>query len=622
MENTKFVKNTVSIAANIALSSLFISANNVRKVAPSGSGIEELAVMIDTQGLLQALHVTAEVVNDAPTGRYAVEAGGRRLRALLLLAGKGQIAADAPIECRIISAAQALEVSLTENISQEGMHPADEFDAYQALVSQGLSVEMVAARFGVTAVHVQRRLKLSNVAPMLLDLYRKNEITLDQVTAFASTDDQERQVLVWNKLPNYNRQPFSIKRALIEDEVSASDARVVLVGLDVYIAAGGAIRTDLFSEDETQYLSDPVLLESLVVKHIQAEADSLHTEGWAWVEVIRSFDYYMRQAFVLPSKKYLPETPAQTVERNQLAEEMNEIEIAIDDAQEQENEPLVAELYLKQEACEAKSEALSQSLLDMNGADKSASGALVTFDRNGTLILYRGVTRAVEQKGAAQPAPVAVRAEVPEKLMLNLSSHRTAAIQASLIDHPNVALAALANTMALSVLSTRFHHNSLVKLNLNQCRSALERNSPTLGTSRAAIALDAANDAWKSRLPADSKEWFNWFLTQPQSVSVEMIVLGTAHCADAIQTSLTTQDASTPIANALSLDMADWWEATPASYLDLVPKVKIIEAVTDAAGAEVASGITKMKKGEACAFAASSILGKRWLPKALQTRSA
>lgn len=95
----------------------------------------------------------------------------------------------------MIEATNASTVSLIENISQEAMHPADEFAAFQTLANEGKTVESIAGSFGVTVVHVQRRLRLANVAPVLLDLYRQNEMTLDQVTALASIDDQARQRL-------------------------------------------------------------------------------------------------------------------------------------------------------------------------------------------------------------------------------------------------------------------------------------------------------------------------------------------------------------------------------------------------------------------------------------------
>ena len=52
------------------------------------------------------------------------------------------------------------------------MHPADEFEAFKGLIADGKGVEDVAARFGVSVLTVQRRLKLASVSPKLLALYR------------------------------------------------------------------------------------------------------------------------------------------------------------------------------------------------------------------------------------------------------------------------------------------------------------------------------------------------------------------------------------------------------------------------------------------------------------------
>jgi ParB family chromosome partitioning protein len=261
------------------LSALFLSGDNVRKGEPTS--IEELAATIEAQGLLQALHVTQQLLEGTPTGRYAVEAGGRRLRSLQWLAGKGRIAEDFPVECKLIAADRAVEVSLTENTGQEPMHPADEFDAFAALVNQGQSMEAVAAKFGVTTVHIQRRLKLANVAPQLLALYRADGMTLDQIMALASVDDHARQMLTWNGLSSYNRTPQSIKRKLCEDEVASTDPRAKVVGLENYINAGGSIRSDLFSEEGDRYLTDMGLLELMLGEKLEQQAEMVRAEGWA-----------------------------------------------------------------------------------------------------------------------------------------------------------------------------------------------------------------------------------------------------------------------------------------------------------------------------------------------------
>ncbi len=158
----------------IRLSKLYLSEDNARKTPPTQRGIKELAAMIEAQGQLSALQVTQEVIDGQATGRHGVEAGGRRMRALQWLASQGKIEADPMIECKLIANGRANEVSLTENVSQESMHPADEFDAYRVMADEGQATAAIARKFGVPELHVLRRLKLANVAPELLKLYGIN----------------------------------------------------------------------------------------------------------------------------------------------------------------------------------------------------------------------------------------------------------------------------------------------------------------------------------------------------------------------------------------------------------------------------------------------------------------
>jgi ParB family chromosome partitioning protein len=55
------------------------------------------------------------------------------------------------VPCYVLdSGIDAAEISVAENSVREPMHPADEFEAFRALVDGGISETDVAARFGVT----------------------------------------------------------------------------------------------------------------------------------------------------------------------------------------------------------------------------------------------------------------------------------------------------------------------------------------------------------------------------------------------------------------------------------------------------------------------------------------
>ena len=79
-------------------------------------------------------------------------------------------------------------------------------------------------------------------------------------------------------------------------------------------------------------------------------------------------------------------------------------------------------------------------------------------------------------------------------------------------------------------------------------------------------------------------------------------------------TSARPVEAAQPLAALLGLDMVDWWQATAESFFAGVSKAKLLEAVHEAKGSEVAYRIEKMKKIDAVVAAATSLDGTRWLP--------
>lgn len=270
---------------SIDLSNLVPSPYNVRR--HSSGQVEELAALIDAQGLLHNLMVTEQVTGrgTARKIRFAVAAGERRRRALMLLQQRGRLPKSYEVLCELVSPERALEVSLAENSGREPMHPADEFEAFKALIDEGKGIEDVAARFGVAVLTVQRRLKLSTVSPKLLALYREGGINLDQLMALTLTDDHASQERAWVDAHTWDRSAVALRRVLTAGEVEAAgNALVRFVGIDAYEAAGGVVRRDLFDDDCSRYLSDPELLRRLAVEKLEALAFDVRAEGWSWVE--------------------------------------------------------------------------------------------------------------------------------------------------------------------------------------------------------------------------------------------------------------------------------------------------------------------------------------------------
>src|SRR5579872_361220 len=276
----------------IPLNRLKKSPRNVRQTPHTTGHIEALADSIEVYGQIQNLVVETEFDADGrATGDYLVTAGEGRRLAQLLRAERGRITDDQPILCNIDDAHDARAISLAENELRQQMHPADQFVAFKQLVDSGESVEDVAAHFGVAPLVVQRRLKLANVHPQFLALYRAKEATLDQLMALALTDDIEKQQEVWNRLKPSQRHPDTLRHALTENEISAREPIARFVGLKAYTKAGGGIRRDLFSDENEGFLTDTALVHDLATKKLQKQAKQLEADGCAWVLVTLQLDY-------------------------------------------------------------------------------------------------------------------------------------------------------------------------------------------------------------------------------------------------------------------------------------------------------------------------------------------
>ena len=89
---------TNSIVRNIPLDRLVLSPANVRKSPASASEDAELKASIRAGGLKQNL-IVCPVAGEPE--RFAVTAGGRRLKALQELAAEGAIASDCEVPCLV-----------------------------------------------------------------------------------------------------------------------------------------------------------------------------------------------------------------------------------------------------------------------------------------------------------------------------------------------------------------------------------------------------------------------------------------------------------------------------------------------------------------------------------------
>jgi ParB family chromosome partitioning protein len=648
---TAVQKITLSASRDIPFNKLVLSQSNVRRVK-AGVSIEELAEDIARRTLLQSLNVRAVLdAEGKETGMFEIPAGGRRYRALELLVKQKRLAKTAPVPCVVREGGIAEEDSLAENVQRVALHPLDQFRAFQALRDKGLGEEEIAARFFVSPTVVKQRLRIAAVSEKLLEVYAEDGMTLEQLMAFTVNGDQARQEQVWEGLSrSHNREPYYIRRQLTDGAVRASDRRARFVGVEAYEAAGGIVMRDLFQHDEGGWLQDPALLDRLVMEKLQTEADALQAEGWKWISVAPDFLY----GHTAGLRHLVGETVDLTEDERASFVALQAENEALEE-QYAEADELPDEIDQRLGEIETALAAFDHRPVTYEQAEIARAGAFVSIDGEGALRFERGFIRPEDEApalsvtgGESDTARIAGSDSVchgavitiggpqnsdadtseeddairplSDRLVTELTAHRTLALRDALANEPNVAFRAVLHALCLGAF---YRHASHSCLEIAAKDSSFGAQAPGLAETTSARAIDARHGQWAKRLPenpADLWDALTGFNGGDQTALL-------AHCA-----ALTVNVVKEPwnrrpdafahgdqLARAVDLDMAAaGWTPTVDNYLGRVPKLRIIEAVREAKGEHSARLIEHLKKADMAREAERLLIGAGWLPEPLR----
>lgn len=206
---------------------------------------------------------------------------------------------------------------------------------------------------------------------------------------------------------------------------------------------------------------------------------------------------------------------------------------------------------------------------------------------------------------------------VSASLIESLTAQRTAALNAALLKHPDIALAVTVHAMALQVFYRGFRSDTALQITANA--APLHR----VEGSQASAAIEAAQEAWAGCIPHGPEEMFAWCLAQPLERLLELLAFCSAQTINATilkqERDVTSRmQHAALLADALKLDMAAWFIPTAANYFGKVSKAQIIEALREVKGA-VAPAWSDMKKADLAALAEREIAGSGWLPEPLRS---
>ncbi|HFI5937398.1 ParB/RepB/Spo0J family partition protein [Klebsiella pneumoniae] len=593
---------------SVPLASLIKSPLNVRTVPYSAESVSELAESIKGVGLLQNL-----VVHALPGDRHGVAAGGRRLAALNMLAERNILTADWPVRVKIIPQELATAASMTENGHRRDMHPAEQIAGFRAMAQEGKTPAQIGDLLGYSPRHVQRMLKLADLAPVILDALAEDRITTEHCQALALENDTVRQVQVfeaacqsgWGGKPDVR----VIRNLITESEVVvAGNSKFRFVGADAF--SPDELRTDLFSDDGDGYV-DRVALDAALLEKLQAVAEHLReAEGWEWCAGRMEPVGECRED--AGTYRCLPEPEAVLTEAEE--ERLNELMTRYDALENQCEESDLLEAEMKLMRCMAKVRAWTPEM-------RTGSGVVVSW-RYGNVCVQRGVQLRSEDDAADdadRTEQVQEKASVEEislPLLTKMSSERTLAVQAALMQQPDKSLALLAWTLCLNVFGSGAYSKP-AQISLECKHYSLTSDAPSGKEGAAFMAMMAEKARLAALLPEGWSRDMTTFLSLSQEVLLSLLSFCTACSIHGVQTRECGHTSRSPLdtlESAIGFHMRDWWQPTKANFFGHLKKPQIIAALNEAGLSGAARDAEKMKKGDAAEHAEFHMKDNRWVP--------
>lgn len=494
---------------------------------------------------------------------------------------------------------------------------------------------------------VRQRLRLGAVSPKLMQVYRDGDLGLDQLMAFAITEDHARQEAAYERL-SHNRDASTIRRMLTETHVAATDRRAVFVGAEAYTEVGGTILRDLFTEDRGGYFEDVALLDLLVMAKLGREANAvMEAEGWKWAQVFLDF----------PHSHGLRRTYPQAVElssEDQVALDTVRCEFDSLTEQHENDEELSEEVDARFGELEVEIERLEAKRQAYDPGDIARCGAFVILNHDGTVRIERGFVRAEDEK----PEPEALNASgegesdhagnedgetgpngeagdgsldgededgddhkpLSDILIRDLTAHRTLGLRLALSEQPEVAIVAVTHALSAQIF---YRGADAHVLDIRPASTLLAAHADGIEDTKAGKAWADCHARWAAQMPRDVAALWAFVVDLDHDSRMALF----AHCValtvnavklpmDRRPRAMATADR---LAEAVSLDMAAHWIPTARTYFGRVTKPHILAAVREAVSIEAAERMANMKKPDMAEAAEQLVFATGWLPVLMRT---
>lgn len=619
----------------LALSQLCESELNVRK--SSVADIDSLAENIAQIGLQQNL-IVVPLAKGKKKGQFGVIAGRRRFMALTSLAKNKADSIENLIDaipCKVISADDAILVSLSENLQRQQMTPVDTFNAVKALLELDKNLFYISQTLGKSEHTIRQYIALANLSPKLIALFQEDEITLEQMQALTCAQTHEQQEQVWEDHGGEYADADDIKSAILGDGVHtfAQSPLYQFVGLEEYEKRGGAFSQDLFGEDI--FIQNHSLMLELFEEKTTSLVDELKSKGWSWVKVIPNLDYRTTSEYQRIDPVSKEKTKDQEARYTALINESQRIEAEQEELPDPagDNEEEYDELEKQLDAIQDQINAIDDECVYYPAEVMALAGAFIYlnnselnvrlgFAKKEDIAQLKKVLQSSKDTAKSASELVSPKAEKTksvhsEAMTKRLYAEKTVALQWEVVSNQTMALATLAFPLVKQFFYPRTANPFPLRLSIEGTSHALLQANPLIEQSTAYQELAKLHDEWQKRLPKKEKELF----AHLQTLEPLDILALLSYCAVQGINGLGGSEAQDPLkdlAKTVNLDMKKYWKPTGDSYFKSVSLAQIGAVAKEVGQKELGAQIEGKKKAEAVALAEKALCDSGWLPKVLR----
>lgn len=557
--------------------------------------------------------------------RVAIYAGSGRLAALNKLHAEGKLPetlkAGIPVVIKDTGRTDQISTSLAENFERAPLSPMDQFEAFKSLSDEGLSLDDICRRFGVSEKLVKQRLALANVAPVIVTAFRANEIGLAQMQAYTIEPDAAVQERVFTALSR-QAHPGAIRRMLTESETPITSQFVSFIGIEAYEAAGGHVKRDLF-DDELSSLTDNELLFRLCDAKLGAYTEAVEADGWKWVETHPSVDYDFLQNYerVYPVEPELTEDQEARVAaidaRIEEIEELLSVAYNADDCDTDEAQDSIKALETEAQSLESENDALTEEVF--TDELKANAGVIITINRTGDIHHHFGLIRPEDveivanvnasENGSAK-SDIDKSNALSNALFADINSATEAAVQREISKNFSVAFLVSTAHLAQSVFFGAGHQQRALSY------------APTLSFTQSPSVPMTSEDwlhdqieLWKVRLDPIKSNLVSGLASWKEAdvKALHGFCAGTLYSRSNVNPKQEESvEAHSTFAELLNFDLQSHYAMTSV-VLGRFTKPQLNRVNTDL-GSGASAALSKGPKGDLLAFTEAAALKANWLP--------